>query len=177
MKKAERRKHELQQRKQKNRNVLIGATITILALATIIIILSMTNNPEETFTATEITETPSDVTETQITIPLSHIKTEAKFYTYESNDVDIRYFAVIGSDGEVHVATDACDLCYEAKRGYKQENDVMKCINCGLTFPIDDIGDQNTGGGCWPSYIPISITDENLIIEISDLEAKRFMFA
>jgi hypothetical protein len=52
----------------------------------------------------------------------------------------------------------------------------MECRNCGLTFPIEDIGDKNTGGGCWPSFIPITINEDSVIIEKSDLEIKRYMF-
>jgi len=50
--------------------------------------------------------------------------------------------------GTVHVAFDACDVCYEAKKGYKQNGDVMLCLNCGKTFSITSIGIDNTVGGC-----------------------------
>ena len=52
----------------------------------------------------------------------------------------------------------------------------MRCINCGLTFPIEEIGKNNTEGGCWPSYLPIKIDGDNIVIEKSDLENKRYMF-
>jgi uncharacterized membrane protein len=51
----------------------------------------------------------------------------------------------------------------------------MQCKNCGLTFPINDIGEKNTGGGCWPSFIPININNNSILINKSDLEDKKFM--
>ena len=73
------------------------------------------------------------------------------------------------------MALDACDLCYSAKKGYDHIDDIMRCINCGRQFPISNIGIENTAGGCWPSFIPIDIDDEQVKIKVSDLEAKRFM--
>ena len=78
--------------------------------------------------------------------------------------------------GTVHVAFDACDVCYEAKKGYKQNGDVMQCLNCGKTFSITSIGIDNTVGGCWPSYLPMKIENDTVIIKISYLKAKSYMF-
>ena len=52
----------------------------------------------------------------------------------------------------------------------------MQCINCGLEFSISGLGTENTGGGCWPSFIDKTTVDDQLVIKISDLEAKSFMF-
>jgi len=52
----------------------------------------------------------------------------------------------------------------------------MHCINCGKEFSINSIGTDNTAGGCWPSYLPIKIENENIIINKSDLEDKQYMF-
>jgi len=114
--------------------------------------------------------------ETEVRIPLSDIDTTATFYSYDSNGVTVRYFAVKDAQGTVHVAFDACDVCYEAKKGYKQNGDVMQCLNCGKTFSITSIGTENTAGGCWPSFLPMNIDGNNVIIKISDLEAKSYMF-
>jgi len=114
--------------------------------------------------------------ETEVRIPISDISTTAKFYSYESSGVDIRYFAVKDKQGNVHVGFDACDVCYEAKKGYKQNGDVMQCLNCGKTFSITSIGTENTAGGCWPSYLPMNIDGNDVVIKITDLEAKSYMF-
>jgi uncharacterized membrane protein len=90
--------------------------------------------------------------------------------------VEIRFFAVRSNDNEIHVAFDACDVCYEEKKGYRQEGIQMTCNNCDKTFPIKAIGSENMKGGCWPSYLPMSIEDDYIIIKISDLEEKKYMF-
>jgi uncharacterized membrane protein len=114
--------------------------------------------------------------ETEVRIPISGISTTAKFYSYDSNGVTIRYFAVKDKQGNVHVAFDACDVCYEAKKGYKQNGDVMQCLNCGKTFSTTSIGTENTAGGCWPSYLAMNIDGNDVVIKIADLEAKSYMF-
>jgi uncharacterized membrane protein len=113
---------------------------------------------------------------TQVQIPTSDISTTAKFYSYDDNGITIRYFAVKDKQGTVHVAFDSCDVCYEAKKGYKQNGDVMQCLNCGKTFSINSIGTDNTAGGCWPSYLPMTIQENNIIIKTSNLQEKSYMF-
>jgi hypothetical protein len=120
------------------------------------------------------TEDPEPVTALQI--PTSEITTEAKWYPYDSDGVEIRFFCVRSNDGEIHVAFDACDVCYQEKKGYKQDGIQMECNNCGQTFLIKAIGSENLKGGCWPSYLPMTENDDNIIIKISDLEEKKYMF-
>jgi uncharacterized membrane protein len=113
---------------------------------------------------------------TEVRIPVSDISTTATFYSYDSNSVTVRYFAVKYKQGNVHVAFDACDVCYEAKKGYKQNGDLMQCLNCGKTFSITSIGTENTAGGCWPSFLPMNIDGNDVVIKNADLEAKSYMF-
>ncbi|UCF07937.1 MAG: DUF2318 domain-containing protein [Thermoplasmata archaeon] len=119
-------------------------------------------------------EEPEPVTALQI--PTAETTTDAKWYPYDSDGVEIRFFAVRSNDGEIHVAFDACDVCYAEKKGYRQEGIQMTCNNCGQSFPIKAIGSENLKGGCWPSYLPVTIEDDYIIIMISDLEEKRYMF-
>jgi hypothetical protein len=109
-------------------------------------------------------------------IPTGEITTDAKWYPYDSDGVEIRFFAVKSNDQEIHVAFDACDVCYQEKKGYRQENIQMTCNNCDNSYPIKLLGTENDQGGCWPSYLPISIEENYVIIKISDLEEKRYMF-
>ena len=114
--------------------------------------------------------------ETEVRIPISDVSTTAKFYSYDSSGVTIRYFAVKDKQGTVHVAFDACDVCFEAKKGYKQNGQEMQCLNCGKQFAINSIGTENTAGGCWPSYLAMKIDGSDVVIKIADLEAKSYMF-
>lgn len=112
----------------------------------------------------------------KVKIPTSTVTTTAKWYTYDSDNLRVRYFLAKGTDGKIHLGTDACDVCYKNKKGYRQDGAVMTCNNCGQTFAINSLGTQNTSGGCWPSYIPMKIDGDYVTIERSDLDAKRFMF-
>ncbi|MBI5489450.1 MAG: DUF2318 domain-containing protein [Deltaproteobacteria bacterium] len=108
-----------------------------------------------------------------IAIPLAELSTSASFFEYESAEVPgvtVKYFAVMGSDGAPHVAFDACEVCYLARRGYSQRGSSMRCNNCGSEFEIVGIGVENTGTGCWPGYLPITVTDTEVTIQCADLE-------
>ena len=175
IRKAEKRKIEQLNRKKRMQK-LVSISIIVIAVVSIAILIgvSMTNDGN----LQQEKPTQSDIEELshEIQIPKSEISSDASFYSYDSNGVEIRFFIVEGSDGEYRSAFDACDVCYLENKGYNQQGDVVNCINCGLTFPISDIGEKNTGGGCWPSYLSIKIDNDNIIIEKSDLENKRYMF-
>jgi len=111
-----------------------------------------------------------------VTIPLSEVGTNARFYTYDSGGTTVRFFAARGTDGSVHAATDACDVCYQSHKGYHQSGTEMQCNNCGKVFSIDHIGTKNTAGGCWPSYLPMKTDGASLQIAKSALDGKAYMF-
>jgi len=173
--KIEKRKMEKINKKRRMQK-MIGISIIVIAVISAIAFIGISintedNNEKEYTNASNVIPIAGE-----ITIPISEIDTSVNFYSYDSEGVDISYFIVKGTDGKYHAAFDACDVCYDAKKGYSQDGDVMRCINCGLTFPINDLGEKNTGGGCWPSYLPIKIEGNNIIIEKSDLDNKRYMF-
>ena len=112
-----------------------------------------------------------------IKIPISDISTTIKYYTFSDGGVNVRYFVVKGSDGNVHTAFDACEVCYKAKKGYSQIGDSVKCNNCGLTFKINGLGTQNKGKGCWPGYLPHEVKGTDILIKESDLKKGKYMFS
>lgn len=112
----------------------------------------------------------------ELVLSVSNLNAKATFFEYKTGRVKITYFAVIGSDNEVHIAFDACDVCYSEKKGYRQNNVVMVCNNCGKQFNIDGIGTENVQGGCWPSYLPITVSDGEVRIKTSDVVVKKYMF-
>jgi uncharacterized membrane protein len=111
-----------------------------------------------------------------VKIPLSDLSSQVKFYEHDANGATIRYFAVLGSDGQPRTAFDACDVCGGYK-GYVQQGSDIACRNCGRVFSIDGLGTKNKGYGCWPSYLPHEIKGDNVIIKISDIENGRHRFA
>jgi uncharacterized membrane protein len=119
----------------------------------------------------------TDTSGQNVVIPLSDITdTNFHFYSYDSGGVGIKYFVVKDASGNIHTAFDACDVCYAAKKGYRQVGDVAKCNNCGKTFAVIDIGTKNTAGGCWPGYLPHTIEGENIVIKSIDLETGKYRF-
>lgn len=173
--KAKRRKMLLEQRKKKSRTIMVLAIIAIAVIVGGVYFVILTGE-DEVIHVYKPLESTMFQNETYVWVPLAGITDEAEFFEYDSEGVGIRFFTVIGSDGEVRVALDACDVCYNAKRGYRQVDDDMQCINCGNRYSIDGLGTENIGGGCWPSYLPIEILEDNVYIKITYLENKQFMF-
>ncbi|MBD3388347.1 MAG: DUF2318 domain-containing protein [Candidatus Altiarchaeales archaeon] len=109
-----------------------------------------------------------------VRIPLSEISSQIGKYSFDFGGETIRYLVVLGSDGEVRTAFDACEVCGGSK-GYAQVGSDVKCVNCGRHFRIDDLGGMNRGGGCWPAYLPHAVEDGFVTIEKDDLkEGVRF---
>jgi uncharacterized membrane protein len=173
--KSERRKIEKMQKKRRNQKMIMGLSIVILLIVGFIYVVSLGNNNDEIKQKDSVLD-PNLISNTLIRIPVSSIDSEADFYSFNSDGVDVKYFAVMGTDGQVHVAFDACDVCYYNKKGYRQIDNVMRCINCGNEYPINSLGTENTAGGCWPSYIPIVIEENDVMLKISDIEDKSWMF-
>jgi uncharacterized membrane protein len=175
LKKAEQRKILLEKNRKKTRQRAIFSFIIIAIISIGFFMITFGGNVStlDDRTINESTVKSKD----EVIIPLSDISNEVKFYSYDSDGVKIKYFAVRDSEGGVRVALDACDLCFNEKKGYRQIGDIMQCINCGNQYPINGLGTENKYGGCWPSYLPIDVNDEDIIIKISDLESKRFMFS
>jgi uncharacterized membrane protein len=161
--------------KNMEKKFVIFGIITMVGILILAGCTGTTKNGSNTNTNTN-TNTQPQQNDTEARIPLSDLSTTAQFYSYDDNGVTIRYFAVKDSQGSAHVAFDACDVCYEAKKGYKQVGSEMQCLNCGRQFSISSIGTENTAGGCWPSYLSMTIDGNDIVIKISDLQDKSFMF-
>lgn len=169
---AEVRKAELARRKRNRMRAIVASVIMIAAVGAGTYMLrggASTPGPVPV-------QAPPPQTSSTVEILTSDLSSSAKFYGYDSNGVGMRYFAVQGADGKIHVALDACDVCYAQKKGYRQVGDVMKCNNCGKEFAIGSIGSDNVAGGCWPSYVPVDVQGDKVVLEKSNLDAKRFMF-
>ena len=111
----------------------------------------------------------------EVKISISSITSELTKYTHDYNGKTITYFAVLGSDGEVRTAFDACDVC-GGYLGYTQRGSDVECIKCGRVFSIDALGESNTGGGCWPSNLDFTTEGDYIVISEADLESKAYMF-
>jgi uncharacterized membrane protein len=93
---------------------------------------------------------------------------KARFYSYTTADgIDIRYFILKSSDGVIRAAFDACDSCWSAGKGYKQDGDLMVCNNCGLTFASVKVNEVK--GGCNPSPLTRTVVGDKVVIKVNDI--------
>lgn len=112
----------------------------------------------------------------QVKIPLKALDSgKAIFLETESDGRKLYYFALKSADGKYRSALDACDVCYRMNRGYRQEDDLMVCNNCGQTFPSNRIGEVK--GGCNPHPLANRIEGGQMVIRKTDVLAGKDYFA
>ncbi len=171
-KRSEARKIELA-RRRRTKHIYVAASLVMIAIIGMALYFASQNGTP----GPSAVQPPPPQVDSAVTIPVSQLSASALFYTYNSGGTLVRYFGAVGSDGNVHVAVDACDVCFSEKKGYRQVGDVMKCNNCGKEFSINSVGTENLSGGCWPSYLPVTISGEDAVVQLSDLNAKSYMFS
>ena len=93
-------------------------------------------------------------------------------------DSKIELLARIGDDGGVKVALGTCQSCNGSPDAYyTQEGDLLRCNNCGLTFPLGVL--DAPGGGCHPIMIDTAIiqeTQDGLILNTEGLLRYEYLF-
>ena len=101
---------------------------------------------------------------------------KAKYYSYKTpQGLNIRYFLLKSSDGVIRAAFDACDTCWAAGKGYRQEGDFMVCNNCGLRFASVKINEVK--GGCNPAPLSRTASGDKIIVKVKDIvEQGSFYF-
>ncbi len=115
------------------------------------------------------------ITSDAVKIPITEVSSTAKFLDYKLDDnTNLRFFALQSADGKYRAAMDACETCYHAKKGYKQEGDGLICNNCGMRFSSQFISEAR--GGCHPIGLPCTVEDGQLVIKTSDLASNKNYF-
>jgi uncharacterized membrane protein len=109
-----------------------------------------------------------------VKIPLSDLGNQAKFFDFSASGKQVRFFVLKSSDGVYRAAMDACDTCWHAKKGYRQEGDEMVCNNCGLKFHSKLINE--VAGGCNPIGLPCRVEGDQIVIKSSDIEGRSRYF-
>jgi uncharacterized membrane protein len=153
---------------QKEKKIImaaLGIFIVIVILALVLRFAGPENDSDYS--------TPYEIIGDNLVFPVSQISTSAQYFKYESNGNDVKFFAIKGSDGQIHTAFDACDVCFDQEKGYEQQGSQMSCRNCGKKYSTNSIGTANKGGGCWPGYMERSIEGGDVIISLSELERGR----
>ena len=73
-----------------------------------------------------------------VIIDKNEVGTNAVFYPYEVEGIELEVMAVKASDGTVRTAFNTCQICYASGRGYyKQQGEALICQNCGNAFTAD----------------------------------------
>jgi uncharacterized membrane protein len=110
-----------------------------------------------------------------VAIPVAQVSDgKAHFYSFKTGGKDVKFFAIKSRDGVIRTALDACDVCYQAKKGYAQQGDSLVCNNCGQKFHSARV--MEVKGGCNPSPLPRAIEGGKVVIRAADLAAGAKFF-
>jgi uncharacterized membrane protein len=142
--------------------MLAGIALVIVAAVAAFVVMGRGGGAEA---ATATTAAPSG----DITLALSQVNDgKAHFYSYDAGGTTVKYFVLADKTGTVRAALDACEVCFQFKKGYHQQGDAMQCNNCGKIFPSDKI--NVITGGCNPIPLKKSIANGKLTITTGDLQ-------
>ena len=94
---------------------------------------------------------------------------KARFYTLVVNGKALPFFVLKSSDGVIRAAMDACDVCFPAHKGYRQEGDVMVCNSCNTRFASVKINVET--GGCNPAPLSVQVQGDSVVIRSADIAA------
>lgn len=104
----------------------------------------------------------------RFSIPVSVLDDgKAHYFEAEAGGTAVRFFALKSADGVYRAAFDACDVCYEAKKGYSQDGEFMVCNNCGQRFHSSRINEIK--GGCNPAPLNREVEQGQLHIALADI--------
>ncbi len=173
---------------QTNRTPLIvGGAVAVLAVVLIVggILFTMNRGSEQVSVASEEVSSSNPVsaanppsiktryaaiqaTDGVINWPLTTFDDgKAHYYSFVDGGKAIDFFILKSSDGVVRAAFDACDVCFGARKGYRQQGDLMICNNCGQQFPSVKINEIK--GGCNPGPLERTVEGTDLVIRSTDI--------
>ncbi len=93
---------------------------------------------------------------------------KARFYRFQGKTAEVDFFLVQSHDGVIRAAFDTCDVCYKARKGYRQEGEDMVCNNCDQHFRTDMVNVLK--GGCNPAPLDRQKVGQDIIISANDIE-------
>lgn len=99
-------------------------------------------------------------------------------FNYYSEELGktIYFFIVKALDETYRAAANACEVCFDSQKGFKQIGDQIRCENCRIMYSKDQIALQK--GGCNPRPInkDVEVTNGRLVINLADVEATADLF-
>jgi hypothetical protein len=104
--------------------------------------------------------------------------TTASFFNTELPDGKTLYFFVVkDKNGIYHAAANACQVCFPAKLGFRQEGDSMVCNVCGNKYPLEKVATEK--GSCNPAPINpnLEVKEGKLVIRQAELDKVTEFFS
>lgn len=135
-----------------------------------------TRSTEAPVIAAAVTEQPVESTPSDapsgMSIPLSELTQEPKFFDWNENGTDMQLIALTDASGEVQLAYNTCQVCAGSPYAYFElENERLICQNCGNAFPYSAVGKMS--GGCNPMPVSNNAVSADTIDIPSDELAKN----
>jgi uncharacterized membrane protein len=151
-------------------------SVKIIAMIAVVLLLAVAGYFAMNRSGDKPSATAAAKTADAIKISLAELDSgKAQFLSHQlASTTQVRFFAVKSPDGKYRAAMDACDTCYQAKKGYHQEGNAMICNKCGMSFPNDLINEVK--GGCNPVGVPCTVEGNELVIKTSELESRSNYF-
>ena len=163
------------------KNMIIMGALAMIGLLSYLFGRGLADQPEASAVTVSSAAAESSANEAasasgDIVIPVSDVASGgAKYFRYVASDkTAMRFFVIQSSDGVYRAALDACDVCYQHKRGYQQVGDDMVCRQCGRHFPSKLVNEVT--GGCNPVAVARTIAGSNILIKAADLENLKTYF-
>ncbi|MBR1797801.1 MAG: DUF2318 domain-containing protein [Clostridiales bacterium] len=168
--------------------IILPVVAAVLVIAAVVVITSVpkASNPEiessnePTYQENTNSDTNTEIaTDGSITIYADDLSSDQVSFINVPGNSRIELVARLGDDGKAKVALGTCQSCNGAPGAfYTQEGEVLRCNNCGLTFPISVLDEP--GGGCHPIMIDesaISYEGNDVQIDTQVLSTYEYLFS
>ena len=148
--------------------LMLVVIVALVAVIGYLVTSRLNQDPTTTVVSAKTIQLASGVSEARL--PLSEVNDgKAKFYDATlSNGTSVRFFVVKTADGIYRTALDACQVCFDAHKGYYQDGNDMVCRKCGRHFPISSIGYGTSG--CHPMGLHGTVDGDDLVIQTNELQ-------
>lgn len=155
-----------------------GVAVAILALVALYIVFLRISDKDGRLpfiTATGTSFTYVGQVNGEVHVPLSSlVEGKAHFYLYRYGRTEVPFFVLRRHDDSFGAAIDACNACYRARLGFRQDGRRIICNDCGMAFRPEDIGVIT--GGCNPIPLETALTGRDLVLKATELEKARKYF-
>ncbi len=98
------------------------------------------------------------------------------YHTKLSSGKTVYFFVVKDSGGVYRAAANACQVCFEDRRGFSQQGNFMVCNACKNKYPLEKIATEK--GGCNPGPINpnLVVREGSITIKESELQEVADLF-